>query len=92
MVAPVIRFCGISSPGSHEELPEKAEIQLSPHRDYCAGGVRGVRNRLQCGFVSRVGDKPGWYGNPKSGEIDVPLNSADYCFLEALGRFERLIK
>lgn len=30
MVAPVIRFCGISSPGSHEELPEKAEIQL-PH-------------------------------------------------------------
>ena len=39
-----------------------------------------------------VGDKPGWYGNPKSGEVDVSLNSADYCFLEALGRFERLIK
>lgn len=39
-----------------------------------------------------VGNKPGWYANPKSGEVDVPLNYADYYFLEALGRFERLVK
>ena len=39
-----------------------------------------------------VGNKPAWYGNPKSGEVDVPLNYADYYFLEALLRFERLIR
>lgn len=43
-------------------------------------------------LMHSVGNKPGWYENPRSGEVDVPLNYADYYFLEALGRFGRLVK
>ena len=56
--------------------------------DYLAqAGENGNFLLMHC-----VGNKPGWYGNHKGGEVDMPLNYADYYFLEALLRFERLVK
>ena len=41
-------------------------------------------------LMHSVGQKPSWYENPKSGEVDVPLSYADYYYLEAMVRFARI--
>ena len=71
---------------------------------YRAFGVKLLTSLASPAYLAKVGDngnflllhsvgnKPGWYADKTRGEVDVPLNYADYYFLEALLRFERMVK
>ena len=52
---------------------------------FAAQGENGDFLLMHC-----VGNKPGRIATGKGGEVDVPLNYADYYFLEALLRLKNL--
>ncbi|MGN0853584.1 MAG: glucuronyl hydrolase [Kiritimatiellia bacterium] len=81
------RFAPAEKAAAYRAFGVKILSSLASDAYLAKAGENGNFLLMHC-----VGNKPGWYGNPESGEVDVPLNYADYYFLEALLRFEGLVK
>ena len=83
----ISRFAPAAKASAYRAGAVKILASLSSPAYFAAPGENGGFLLMHC-----TGNKPGRIATGKGGEVDVPLNYADYYFLEALLRLKGLPK